>query len=592
MTWRLGLDLSGEARGRWAKLRALIRSREVYLVILAIGVGAAAGLLVAAISGLAQLAHVLLFGINLDAHLSASARISPIVALTAPPAAGLMLGAMEAWRRRRGLSPAVDPVEANALRGGLMSLRDSFIVTLQTLISNGFGASVGLEAAYTQSAGGLASRIGQALRLRRGDLRMLVGAGAGAAIAAAFGAPLTGAFYAFELIVGVYSVASVAPIMAAAVTAVLVTQSLGGSPYEIEVLTIFAVRPSHFPIIIVAGLLVAALGVTVMRALPLFERAFEVSRIPFWLRPAIGGVIVGSLALISPQVLAAGHGAMQLDLPVSIPMATLAGLIALKLVASMVSLGSGFRGGLFFASLFVGALCGKFIGQGLAVYAPDLGLDPTICMLVGMGALAVTIVGGPLTMTFLVLETTQDFGVTAAVLAACVTASLFTRETFGYSFSTWRLHLRGETIRSANDVGWVRALTVGRMMRRDPPTIHAKTTLTDFRRRFPLGSTPAVIALDEAEKYAGVIAVADIYASDADPAVTALAGFVRAPKAALTPGLSVKDAMRAFDLAETDTLAVVDSADTLQVLGLLTEKFAARRYAEELDKANRGITGE
>ncbi len=177
---------------------------------------------------------------------------------------------------------------------------------------------------------------------------------------------------------------------------------------------------------------------------------------------------------------------MQLDLPVSIPLLTLAGLIAIKLIASMVSLGSGFRGGLFFASLFVGALCGKFFGQGAAMLVPSLALDPTICVLAGMGTLAVAIVGGPLTMTFLILETTGDFAVTGAVLAACVTASLFVRETFGYSFSTWRLHLRGETIRSAHDVGWVRQMTVGTLMRRDPPSIAAKTTIADFRRRYPL----------------------------------------------------------------------------------------------------------
>ena len=586
-----GLDLTGQARGRWGQLRALIRAREAFLVAVAALIGASAGLLTTAISYASQLAHVFLYGINLDAHLSASARVSPAVALTVPVAAGLMLGAMEAWRRRRGIPPAVDPVEANALRGGRMSLRDSLVVSLQTLISNGAGASVGLEAAYTQIGGGLASNIGRGLKLRRGDLRILVGAGAAGAIAAAFGAPLTGAFYAFELIVGVYSVASVAPIMAAAVAAVLVTDALGGSPYEIEVVTLFAVRPEHFPALILLGLAVAAVGIAVMRLLPLIEKGFELSRLPFWLRPAAGGLAVGGLALISPQVLAAGHGAMLLDLPISIPMATLAGLIALKLLASMVSLGSGFRGGLFFASLFVGCLCGKLFGQAVALIAPEFGLDPTICILTGMGALAVAIIGGPLTMTFLVLETTRDFSVTGAVLTACVTSSLFVRETFGYSFSTWRLHLRGETIRSANDIGWVRQMTVGRLMRRDPPTIPSSTTIAEFRRRYPLGSTHAVVVLDDQGLYAGLLPTPDAFAAERDEAAS-VAALTRLADAALTPELNVKEAMAAFDRTESETLAVVEGAQNRKVLGLLTEKYAARRYAEELDKANRGIVGD
>ena len=79
------------------------------------------------------------------------------------------------------------------------------------------------------------------------------------------------------------------------------------------------------------------------------------------------------------------------------------------------------------------------------------------------------------------------------------------RETFGYSFSTWRLHLRGETIRSAHDVGWLRSLTAGRMMRTDAPTIAAAADLAEFRRRFPLGSTRRVVAVDEAGRYAGIV---------------------------------------------------------------------------------------
>ena len=579
------------ARGRWATLRGLVRSREVFLVLAAIAVGVGAGLLTTLMSRASQLAHVLIYGISLDEHLSATAVVAPAVALSAPVAGGLILGAMEWWRRGHNIPQAVDPVEANALRGGRMSLRDSLVVSAQTLISNGCGASVGLEAGYAQIGAGLASRFGAILRLRRGDLRILVGCGAAAAISSAFGAPLTGAFYAFELVIGVYAISSVAPVMAASIAAVLTTTALGGAPYGIQVSSLFAIKPIHFPIIVLLGVLVAALGIGVMRAVALVERGFELSRLPYWARPAVGGVMVGGLALITPQVLAAGHGAMQLDLPVSIPLATLAGLIALKLSASLISLGSGFRGGLFFASLFVGALCGKLFGQSATQLAPALALDPTICVLAGMGTLAVAIVGGPLTMTFLVLETTGDFAVTGAVLAACVTASLFVRETFGYSFSTWRLHLRGETIRSAHDVGWVRQMTVGRLMRSDPPSMVADSTVAEFRRRYPLGSTHAVILVDTSGRYVGLLPTPEAFTEGLD-ASAPVAGLARQSRAVLTPELNIKEAMTAFDRTETETLAVVDNPTDLRVLGLLTETYATRRYAEELDKANRGLVGD
>ena len=121
----------------------------------------------------------------------------------------------------------IDPIEANALHGGRMSMRDSIVVALQTMASNGFGASVGLEAGYTQLVAGIASRLGIGFRLRRGDLRMLVGCGAASAIAAAFGAPLTGAFYGFELIIGTYTAAALAPVLTASIAGVLVSHMFG-----------------------------------------------------------------------------------------------------------------------------------------------------------------------------------------------------------------------------------------------------------------------------------------------------------------------------------------------------------------------------
>lgn len=591
---KLRLPRPAEARGLAAQLRASVRSSETMLVMVAALVGVGAGTLVTLMSFISQLAHTLFFGIPLDHRLSAMDRISPWAALTVPALAGLSIGLIELWRRLRGAPPAVDPIEANALRGGRMSLRDSLVVSLQTLISNGGGASVGLEAGYTQIGAGLASRLGLYLRLRRKDLRIMVGCGAAGAIAAAFGAPLTGAFYAFELIVGTYSIGNVAAVTAASLSAVLTATALGGAPYALATAPVVGVRPVHYLMLMAIGLVACALGVLVMQLTAWVERGFDHSRLPKWLRPAVGGLIVGGLALATPQVLAAGHGAMRLDVPLDLPMKALAFLIVLKLLAAMVSLGSGFRGGLFFASLFVGALIGKFSAAVYGRWLPGFGLDPTACVLAGMGVFAVAVVGGPLTMSFLVLETTGDFSVTAPILAACVATSLAVRETFGYSFSTWRLHLRGETIRSAHDVGWVRSMTVGKLMRRDPKTVLAATSVAEFRRKYPLGSGQTVVVLDDQDRYAGVLSIADLHAPelDADKTTRTAGDLARYPEIALLPQWNIKEALAVFDRAEAETLAVVDGEESGKVIGVMTEAFATRRYAEELDRANQGVMGD
>jgi CIC family chloride channel protein len=307
------------------------------------------------------------------------------------------------------------------------------------------------------------------------------------------------------------------------------------------------------------------------------------------LRPAVGGLLLGALALLTPQTLSAGHGALHLDLAVGMPLALVAGVFVLKTLASSISLGFGFRGGLFFASLFLGALLGQLYAGGVDLAGIGERLSAENAALVGMGALAVAVVGGPLTMSFLVLESTRDFGISAATLAAALVASAVVRERFGYSFSTWRAHLRGETIRSARDVGWVRTLTAGRMMRADAPSMEADASIAEFRRRFPLGSRTRVVLTDSSGRYAGV-ALTTVAHNDDVPADAPIRSIAINAEFTLSPDMNITDVMAAFDETETEEMAVVD--ETGQVLGLLNETYVVRRYAQELERQQLTLYGE
>jgi chloride channel protein, CIC family len=580
-------------RGIGARLRAFVRGNELFLIPVALVIGAAVGAIVTAMSEAAQLAHVAIYGIPLDIRLSANSTVNPVAALLGPVIGGLILGAMEWSRLRWGLSAAVDPIEANALRGGQLSVRDSIVVSGQTLISNGCGASVGLEAGYTQIGAGSASWIGRLLKLRRNDQRLIVGCGAAAAIASAFGAPLTGAFYACELIVGIYSIAGAAPILVASIAATLTAQVLGGAPYYLEIPQTGPVASEQYPSLILLALLVSGIGILIMKSATIVELMFHRLVKPVWLRPAFGGLCVGGLAIVTPQVLAAGHGAMLLDLHRDMTLPLILLILCMKVAACLISLGSGFRGGLFFASLFLGCLLGKAFAALSPLLSLGLTLDPTICMLTGMAVLGVAIIGGPLTMSFLVLETTRNLEVSAGVLAACIVASVFVRAIFGHSFSTWRLHLRGETIRSANDVGWMRMLTVARMMRTDLQMVFAGTSIADCRRLFPLGSRRAIIAIDTQERYVGVVMLSELFSSDADNNSdrVPIANLAKQQSAFLHPNMNIKSAIACFDQAEAEILAVVESVSNPRVLGTLSESYAMKRYTEELAQATRSVLG-
>lgn len=569
-----------------ASFRRIFRSSEGALIVLAVGVGVAAGLLMIAQHAIAHGMQALIYGLS-GASLSAAPSVQPI-RLLALPIAGLLLSLGSRAAIRRWRTP-VDVVEANALHGGAIPLRDSLIVCSQTILSNGAGASVGLEAAYAQAGGGLASMVGGWLRLRRADIRILVGAGAGAAIGAAFSAPLAGAFYAFEIVIGAYTPAAIAPVAAACLSAVLLVRLAGIEAYVVALPGAKAITTVDYLLYAALGLICAFVGIAVMRGVTLLEGYVRRSAIPELWRPAIGGLLLIPLAIITPQVLSAGHGALHIDLGAGVALRFILLVLFAKIAASTVSLGFGFRGGLFFASLFIGSLIGQLFAGAIGRLPLFPAVDPSDAALIGMAAMAVAIVGGPMTMSMLVLEVTHDFALTSVALTAALCASTFVRETFGFSFSTWRLHTRGESIRSARDVGWVRALTVGKMMQRGAETAPASTSIAEFRRRFPLGSTSKVVLVDPAGHYAGIVETAKAFdvAVEADAEVGTLGTL---ESIALSPAQDVRSAIRTFDLTEADYLAVID--DKRSVLGTLSERFVHRRYADEVEKAQREMFGE
>ncbi|WP_277980446.1 chloride channel protein [Sphingomonas phyllosphaerae] len=555
-------------------------------VLVAVLVGMGAGLLTVVQGALARALQHLLYRLPDDLRLSGAPALG-WQQLLILPLGGAVLVAFNrlVGARRRSL---VDAVEANALHGGQLSARDSAIVSGQTILSNGCGASVGLEAAYAQLGGLIASASGRWLALRRVDVRTLVGAGAGAAIAAAFGAPLAGAFYAFEVVIGAYTPAAIAPVVAAALAGSQVAQRLGTVPYIVAVERGPTIHTLGYLIYGLLGVLCALIGIAIMRSVGAVEAQTR-ARLPAWSRPIIGGALLAGLAAVSPQVLSAGHKALHLDITETVPLAFVATILLTKAAASIVSLGFGFRGGLFFASLFLGTLVGHLYAGALGWIARESILNPGNAAMVGMAALAVAVIGAPFTMTMLVLEATGNFSLSGAVLAASLVSSTIVRQFFGYSFSTWRLHLRGETIRSARDVGWVKALTAGRMMRRQPNMVAGSTGAAEFRRRYPLGSTKRVIVLDEAGRYAGIVdpvAAHDGAVGDDTP-VLALA---QGRGEMLRPEMDIRAVMASFDAAQREELAVVDVAG--RVLGLLTEAHVRRRYGEELEKSQRELFGE
>jgi CIC family chloride channel protein len=595
--WRIADGMLREPVSRL--IQRNLRENEVGLLVVSALVGVLVGTGVIAIQWIVQRLHEINFAIPDDGHLSEAGALDWWRILAVPAVGGLLAGVAAALISRSRERETVDAIEANALFGGKMSLIDSVNLTFLTMISTGFGASVGMEAGFTQLGSGFASRVGQSLRVRRGDLRTLVGCGAAAAIAAAFNAPLAGAFYAFELVLGSYNSAALAPVAMAALFATLVVREGFGAEaiFELDA----TVHIAGFDYVLFAGLGVVAAGIAVvtMTGVTWIERLFRRLKVPAWLRPCIGGIAVGLIAVIFPQVLGSGHGAVQLTLDHGFPPGILLGLIAAKGLASAISVGSGFRGGLFSSSLLLGAVYGGAAVVMLQSAVSALGfaqvtLDPTAYMLVGTGSVAAAIVGAPVTMILLVLELTGSLPAALSVMVGVIIASVVVRLTFGYSFATWRFHLRGTPIRGGHDVGWVRELTVGTLMRRDFHTVALRMAAAEFRAKYPLGGPKRVFAIDAEQRYRGIVLTADVHSPDIDDTSgeRVIDDLRQGEDQFLLPYQNIREALDRFSNAEIETLAVLSDATERRVVGFVTEAYALRRYNQELERARAEELGE
>jgi len=576
------------------ELRRRLRDGNLVLVAAAALVGATSGVLAYLMVSASEFLHRWLYGLGPGARLSAMTELPVARTLLVLAGGGVLVG-LTIWYWSKRAHEIVDPIEANALHGGHMLLPDSVFVAIQSLLSSGAGLSLGIEGGFTQLASAVGSKVARALKRRRIDVRLLVGAGAAGGIAGAFDAPIAGAAYAFELIVGAYTVATLAPVVAAAVAGAIAADGLVGHSYRIP-LEAWQLKGNGFAAgSIVVGICCGLIAIGLMRGVTATEKVARASGIPTPARPLAGALIVGLMALAMPHVLGSGHGAMSLVLEAGWPLTLLVLVLLCKIAASALSIGSGFRGGLFSTSLFLGTLTGAVLGE-FAVAAGALPVSDVGTMsLVGMASFGAAVVGAPMTMALLAVEITENLSVAAPVLLGVVAASLTVRHIFGYSFATWRFHLRGEAILGGEDIGWARETEARDLMRREITIVPASMTVAAFRRGFAVGTVKYAIATGEAGSYSGLVDLGRIYADlplyQTDQPPPTLKSFLVHTDAYVPSDLTIDRLLPVFDERETEVVAVVASEQNRSVLGIITEAYALKRYRLELEARQKEIFG-
>jgi chloride channel protein, CIC family len=366
------------------------------------------------------------------------------VVLLAPATGGLIVGFI-LLRFQRGRRPhnVADVIEASAVGGCRISARDGFLSSLISAITLGTGGSAGREGPVVHLGATIASQLGQRFDLSPGAQRTLLGCGVSAAVAASFNAPIAGVLFAHEVILRHYALRAFVPITISSVVATIIARvHLGNFPAfivpEYNIVSLW-----EFPAFALLGLTSAAVAIAFQFAIIGVDRTATATPIPIWLKPAIGGLCVGAIALSFPQVLGVGYDTTDAALNSQLSLSLMILLLFAKTLATAITLGFRMGGGVFSPSLYLGAMTGGAFGLIASSLFPEAASGHGLYAILGMGAVAAAVLGAPISTTLIVFELTGGYQMTIALLLTVSIANGLTQAVHGVSYFHWLLNNRG-----------------------------------------------------------------------------------------------------------------------------------------------------
>lgn len=450
--------------------RGLMEQPRLWLLALIVGAlaGLAAVALVVGIDGV----HKLFFGAD-ELGLVDAAEALPIVALLVIPTfGGLIAGLLLKYllTKHEHLTVA-DVMEARARSAGRLSPFRGFVSTLASIIALGMGASAGREGPAVVAGAAVSSSVARLLRLDEFEQRTLLGCAVAAAVSASFNAPIAGALFALEVVLGHYAVRAFAPISIASVAGALLCWSLLGdeSAFKISALEVDD-YVLQFPALFLLGLVSAAVAMVFMGSIQIARDAIDAARrragAPLWAQTALAGLTIGAIAAAgAPQVLGVGYQTTSAALASEIGFWGCVGIAAAKIFASAISIGGRIGAGVFSPALMLGALTGSAFGRVATSVFPDVSGGLEIYALAGMGAVAGSVLGAPISTTLIVFELTENYGAALAVMVSTSVATVATQQIFRKSYFHWQLARRGVDLIAGPEHSVLPGLKVGRHMR-------------------------------------------------------------------------------------------------------------------------------
>ncbi|MBF0109701.1 MAG: chloride channel protein [Magnetococcales bacterium] len=473
-------------------------------------------------------------------------------------------------------------MSAVAMRGGKLGMREGLGKMLSCSLSIGCGGSVGREGPVVHLGATLASWFGSLLPMSNNHMRTIVGCGAAAGIAASFNAPIAGVMFALEVILADYGLATFSPIVLSSVIATVIARMhLGDFPAFI-VPNYTLVSAWEIPAYVGLGLVCGLTGILFMTTLFKMEDQFARLRIPIYLKPIVGGFGIGLIALVFPEIMGVGYDVMNHALLEEIAGITMVALIVAKIIATSVALGSGFTGGVFTPSLFLGAMVGGSFGTIAHSLFPAISAGPGAYTLVGMGAMAASVLGAPIACILILFELTGDYRIMLALMVASIVATLLINQIYRESVYTKTLKRKKIDLRQGREANLLRNISVGSIMRKDFETVLETRNMRQFKDKLRRSHNDCFVVVDAAGRFKGIVSFQDIRKVAFEEGwfddLALLRDIPLSDPVTIKPNENLYDALLRFEANNIEQLTVVASDDPGQVIGLLSNQDMIRAY--------------
>jgi chloride channel protein, CIC family len=507
--------------------------------------------------------------------------------LVAPAIGGLFVGPLVYWVASEARGHGVPEVmEAVALRGGVIRPRVVGVKAVASALSIASGGSAGREGPIVQIGSAIGSTIGQLLRLPARQIRTLVGCGAAAGIAATFNAPIAGALFAAEVILGDFATAQFGPIVISSVVATVVSRAFLGNYPAFVVPDYQLVSPFELIPYMGIGVGAALVGVAFMLLLDFLEDFFEGLPTPGVFNPAFGGLAVGAIGAVLPQIFGNGYGSIAAALQGHLPLALLGALLVAKIVATSLTLGSGGSGGIFSPSLFLGAMTGGFFGTLVHQWFPAWTASSGAYALVTMGAVVATTTRAPITAIIMIFEMTQSIAIIPPLMAACVIATVVASFLHRDSIYTMKLVRRGIDLLADRDPNVLKTLFVRDVIDREPELLPASAPFTEVLDLVVRSRHSAFFVVDERGDLLGGISVAElrrlIFEQETLRHVVVAADLVESGRPTVTENDDLDTVMQILSHQGASELAVVDPGAPRRVVGAVHQADVVTAYNQEM----------